>query len=114
MRMILTFAAPLLALATASSTMSAGGAMPDPTREYNQNVDCHNAYDRLVAEKKAGTSPSASNLIAASAASTASLTASLLAGIACHSSPPRIRVRRTRKQGRRGRFRVERAARCPI
>ncbi|QNO28461.1 sel1 repeat family protein [Sphingopyxis sp. OPL5] len=63
MRMILTFAAPLLALATASSTLSAGGAMPDPTREYNQNVDCHNAYDRLVAEKKAGTSPSAAALV---------------------------------------------------
>ncbi|MBL8649602.1 MAG: hypothetical protein JNL35_04285 [Sphingopyxis sp.] len=57
MRMILTLAAPLLAFATASSTMSAGGSMPDPTVEYNQNVDCHNAYDRLVSELNAGTTP---------------------------------------------------------
>jgi len=43
MRMILTLAAPLLAFATASSTMSPGGSTPDPTVEYNQNVDCHSA-----------------------------------------------------------------------
>lgn len=58
MRMILTLAARLLAFATASSTMSAGGSKPDPTVEYNQNVDCHNAYDRLVSELNAGTTPS--------------------------------------------------------
>lgn len=60
--MLLTFAAPLLALATASSTINGGGAMPDPTREYHQQVDCHNAYDRLVAELKRGTPPSAAGL----------------------------------------------------
>ncbi|HMO77552.1 MAG TPA: tetratricopeptide repeat protein [Sphingopyxis sp.] len=54
MRMFLTFAAPLLALATASSTTGGGGAMPDPTREYHQNVDCHNSYDRLVSDMQAG------------------------------------------------------------
>lgn len=62
MRIFLAMAASTLMLATASSTAGGGGSMPDPTREYNQNVDCHNAYDRLVSEKKAGTSPSAAAL----------------------------------------------------
>lgn len=55
MRTILAIAAPLLALATASSTTGGGGSMPDPAREYHQNVDCHNAYDRLVSDLHAGT-----------------------------------------------------------
>lgn len=61
MRILLAMAASTLMFATASSTPG-GGSMPDPTREYNQNVDCHNAYDRMVSEKKAGTSPSAAAL----------------------------------------------------
>ncbi|MGB3846684.1 sel1 repeat family protein [Sphingopyxis sp. YF1] len=56
MRMLLSFAAPLLALATASSstTANADGVMLDPSREFHQSVDCHNAYDRLVADMQAG------------------------------------------------------------
>lgn len=52
MRKIWIMAAPVLALGTA--LFAAGSSMPDVTREYHQQVDCHNAYDRLVYDKTNG------------------------------------------------------------
>ena len=34
-------------------------AMPDPAKEYQQVVDCHNAYDHALSDKLGGTAPSA-------------------------------------------------------
>jgi uncharacterized protein len=59
MRIVYAIAAPFLMFGAASSLQGAGGSMPDPAREYNQNVDCHNAYDLLVYDFHNGTAMSA-------------------------------------------------------
>lgn len=59
MRAWLAFAAPFLVLTASASGAGGQGSMPDPTREYNQQVDCHNVYDRLVSDRKGGTAVSA-------------------------------------------------------
>jgi len=59
MRIVYAIAAPFFMLGAASSLQGTGGSMPDPAREYNQNVDCHNAYDLLVHDFHAGTPMSA-------------------------------------------------------
>lgn len=87
MRIFLTLAAPLLALTTAASTPS-GGSMPDPRREYHQQVDCHNAYDRMVSDRKGGAATSAAALSWAK-----SYEANALAGVACPAPLPEMMAR---------------------
>lgn len=52
MRKIWMVAVPALAIGTA--LLATGGSMPDPAREYHQQVDCHNAYDRLIYDGESG------------------------------------------------------------
>lgn len=60
MRMGLLFALTL-AGAAAAPAMQAKGVMPDAARQYHKRANCHNAYDVLVLDAKAGRAVSAAD-----------------------------------------------------
>ncbi len=62
MRKIVFCSAALLASALIAGQVASqvtSSAMPDPAKEYQQLVDCHNAYDHALSDKSGGTAPSA-------------------------------------------------------
>jgi uncharacterized protein len=46
-------------IASQLTSQTRSSAMPDPAKEYQQTVDCHNAYDHALSDKQGGTAPSA-------------------------------------------------------
>lgn len=54
MRYIALAIVPILLLGGTVSGTGSNGGPPDPRREYHQQVDCHNSYDRLVKRMKSG------------------------------------------------------------
>ena len=62
MRKLFVCSAALLVSALVAGDVASqvtSSAMPDPAKEYQQTVDCHNAYDHALSDRQSGTAPSA-------------------------------------------------------